>query len=310
MGELYKKSGVDKEKADDLIGNIGRIGVGNYNTGRFAAVCEHKYLTDYYVVTTANGIGSKIIPLMENQMYSTIANDLIATNLNDLACMGAAPVSFLDYISVNKLEPEPLSKIIIELKQQLKFYGCDLSGGETSELKNIIQEDRVDIAGFALGLVKKENLIDVENVFRGDYIVGLCSSGIHSNGFSLINYLYKNGQLTDEEFKTCLEPVIVYMNEILQLTDNRVIKSAANIAGGGILSNIKRALPKYMKADIDYSQIPPQDIFRKLYSLCGDEALEVFNMGVGFCVIVSKRYLEGTMTHLEKYNPFILGRVL
>ncbi len=309
MGELYKRAGVDGQKADELVGRIG-IGVGSRNGGRFGDVCEHKYLTDYYVVTTTDGIGSKITPLMENKMYSTVANDLIAANLNNLVCSGAAPISFSDYISVNKLEPEPVSEVILELKKRLKLYGCELFGGETSELKNIIQEEKIDMAGFTVGLVKKENLIDIENVFRGDYIVGLCSSGPHSNGFSLIDYFYRHGQLTDEEFKLCLEPTVVYMNEILQLTENRIIKSAANIAGGGIMNNLKRALPKYMKADIDYSEIPPQEIFRKLYSLCGDEALEVFNMGVGFCVIVSKRYLEPVMQHLEKYNPFILGRVL
>lgn len=304
--KLYTHAGVNIDNADEL---TQKISAESNNIGRFGAICEHKYLKDYYIVTTTDGIGSKITPLMQRELYATVAADLIAMNLNDLACSGAVPVSFVDYISTNRLDSEPLSKVIIELKKQLKAYGCELSGGETSELSGIIKEDMIDIAGFAVGLVKKENLLDKKNVKNGDIIIGLCSSGIHSNGFTLIKYLYDNGKLNYEDYEKCLAPTTVYINEIVELAQKGLLKSAANITGGGIIHNLKRAVPVGLHLNVDFSLIPKQDLFVKLYELCSDEAFEVFNMGAGFCVITGKNNVSEVMQKLEIYNPFVFGKV-
>lgn len=307
MTKLYKQSGVNIEKSDEL---TLRISKNSTNIGRFGAICEHEFLKDYYLVTTTDGIGSKIIPLMQKGLYATVAADLIAMNLNDLACSGAVPVSFVDYISVNKLDSEPIAQVISELKKQLKKYGCELCGGETSELKNIIQPEKIDIAGFATGLVKKENLLDKKNVEKDDVIIGLCSSGIHSNGFSLITYLYENEKLTQEEYKQCLEPTIIYINEIIELCELKLITSAANITGGGIVQNLKRSVGNDLELDLNFSAILEQPIFKKLFELCGEEAYEVFNMGVGFCVITKEKNVEKVLEHLKKYKPFVFGKVV
>lgn len=314
MTKLYEKSGVNIENADKLVEKISdNSKIKNFE--RFGAIIEHKYLNDCYLVTTTDGIGSKLTALLEAQKYDVIANDLIAMNLNDLACSGAAPLTFVDYISAHTLEPETISKIILELKNQLKLYGCELLGGETSELKSIIREGKMDIAGFATGLVKKENLLDKNKVEQDDVIIGLVSNGTHSNGFSLINYLYNEQKLTTEEFKNCLRPTAVYVNEIIELSEKKLLHAAANITGGGILSNLSRSIPSHLKAIIDFSTIPSQPIFEKLYSLCKEEAFEVFNMGVGFCVITSKKNVEKVFQVLSKqkpfpYKPFIFGKVV
>lgn len=308
MAKLYEKSGVSIKNADKLVEKISdNSKIKNFE--RFGAIIEHKYLNDCYLVTTTDGIGSKITALLKEKKYDVIANDLIAMNLNDLACSGAAPLTFVDYISAHTLEPETISKIILELKKQLKLYGCELLGGETSELKTIIREGKMDIAGFATGLVKKENLLDKNKVNENDVIIGLASNGPHSNGFSLINYLYNEQKLTKEEFETCLSPTTVYVNEIITLCEKKLISSAANITGGGIVNNLNRSIPDDMHANLDFSRIPIQPIFQKLYSICKEEAFEVFNMGVGFCVITPEKNVEKIFEALEIFKPFILGRV-
>lgn len=309
MEKLYEKSGVSIKNADILVDKISENSkIKNFE--RFGAIIEHKFLKDFYLVTTTDGIGSKLTELLKRKAYSVIANDLIAMNLNDLACSGAIPLTFVDYISAHILEPDVVSQIIIELKNQLKLYGCELLGGETSELKNIIQEGKMDIAGFATGLVKKENLLDKKNVKEGDVIIGLCSNGPHSNGFSLINYLYNENKLSEEEFEQCQKPTAVYINEIIDLTDKKLLKACANITGGGILNNLNRIIPKALSADLDYKRIPSQPIFEKLLSLCGEEAFEVFNMGVGFCVVTSPDKAQNAMYRLQRFSPFIFGKVV
>ena len=307
MKKLYAQSGVNIANADKLISIISSDSKDG-NIGRFGAVVEHEFLKDYYLVTTTDGIGSKITPLIERKMYDVVANDLIAMNLNDLACSGACPLSFCDYISANRLDYAVLSEIILELKKQLKNFSCNLVGGETSELGSIVKYGKIDIAGFATGIVKKENLLDKSNVADGDVIIGLCSSGIHSNGFSLVNYLYQTKELDEKDFEYCLRPTIVYINEILSVS--HLLKSAANITGGGIISNLKRAVPASWGIDLDFDRIPRQDIFVKLKRICQNEAYEVFNMGVGFCVITSEAHCVQVMKILSLYNPFIFGRVI
>lgn len=309
MQKLYEKSGVNIKNADELVEKISdNSKIKNFE--RFGGIIEHKALKDFFLVTTTDGIGSKLTALLEKKDYATIANDLIAMNLNDLACSGAAPLTFVDYISAHTLEPEIVSSIIIELKNQLKLYGCELLGGETSELKNIIQEGKMDIAGFATGLVKKENLLDKKNVEEGDIIIGLCSNATHSNGFSLISYLYAEGQLTENDYANCLCPTVVYINEIISLTEQKLLKACANITGGGILSNLNRVIPKGMHADLAFSNIPSQPIFEKIYGICAEESFDVFNMGVGFCLIIKPENREKVFVELEKYKPFVFGKVL
>ena len=191
---------------------------------------------------------------------------------------------------------------------QLKKYGCELTSGETSEMKVLIPQNKLDIAGFAVGIVQKNKTIPKENIKKGDVIIGLASSGIHSNGFSLIRKLFEENKLSQKEFETCLVPTKVYYNEVFELCQKNLIKSAANITGGGILHNLARALSG-KEFSVDFAKIPKQPIFEKLFQLCGEESYEVFNMGVGFCVISAPENVNAILSLLSSHNPFIFGEV-
>ena len=303
----YLDSGVDIKKADlltDLIKNT----VKSENIGLFAGLAEHPALPDYYIAATSDGIGTKIIPLIENNLYNCIANDLIAVNFNDLICSGAVPLFFLDYIAVNKLNVDFTAKIITSLQEQLKSYNTILIGGETSELKDLIKENYFDIAGFSAGFVKKENLLKKENVKKGDIIIGLISNGIHANGFSLVRKLYKDKLLSDSEFFSALKPSYIYAKEITELCNKKLIKACANISGGGIEANVKRIIPDNLCGEIDLKNIPSQHIFEKIKKFTGEqEAYRVFNMGAGFFIIARPENLEEIIKTCGKYNPFTLG---
>lgn len=304
MSDLYKKSGVDLDKAAELT-NLLKAKAPKSSIGAFAGVLN---FGEDYLVSTVDGIGTKIIPLLERKMYSGIAQDLCAMNLNDLVTTGAKPLGFCDYISVNKIDPDVVSKIVGELKNTLENFGCELQGGETSEL-NILNENSMDICGFAFGSVEKSKLLDINNVQAGDVVIGLCSSGPHSNGFSLIRKFYEEKKLSDEEFEQCLKPTYIYVNEILELCWRNLIKSAANITGGGIVENLHRAIREPLFADLDYSAIPRQPIFIKLQALSEDEAWRIFNMGVGFCVICEKNKVQEVTEVTKRYSPFVFGEV-
>ena len=303
----YEKSGVNIEKANKLT-NILKTTLENKNIGSFAGIYEHPSMPDRYFAAATDGIGSKIIPLIDYNKPEIIANDLIAMNLNDLACIGASPMFFLDYIATSKLDVEFTAKVIEYLQNKLKKYNTILLGGETSELKDLIKSKYFDIAGFIAGFVEKDKILKKENVKNEDIIIGLASNGIHSNGFTLIRKLFEQKYLTEEEFKDTLKPTHIYFDKTEILCYKKLIKICANITGGGIKDNITRVIPDNLCAEIDLGKIPIQPIFEKLKTLIGEEeAYNTFNMGVGFCIITSPQNAEKVKDICKKYNPFELG---
>lgn len=304
MDYTYKNSGVDINLANSTVKEIEKI-LQNKAENDFTGIVEHPYLEDFYLCATTDGIGTKILPLLETQDYTTIANDLIAMNLNDLACAGAFPVLFLDYIAVNSLNKDICLNIIKELKHQLENYRCQLVGGEIAELKTIIKEGSLDISGYALGLVEKKSLLGKNNVKEGDIIVGLASSGIHTNGFTLINKLAKDGLF---DIKKALTPTKIYINEILELNKKGLIKAAANITGGGLCDNIKRIIPNGLCAQIEKSALPKLEIFEELTRIISEEeAYKVFNMGCGMAIIADSENLNEILKITKKYDSRIIG---
>ncbi|HNW25451.1 MAG TPA: AIR synthase-related protein, partial [Candidatus Gastranaerophilaceae bacterium] len=265
---------------------------------------------EFSLVTCCDGIGSKIIPLYEKKLFKIISADVVAANLNDLVCTGAKAVGFVDYIAANKLDSNEVFSIVEAIKKELDNCGCKFLGGETSEINELITKGNIDISGFAVGVVKKEEKLDKNNVKENDVVVGLCSSGIHANGFSLVRKLYAQKKLTDKEFETCLAPTCNYYNCVSKLVEKKLVKSCANITGGGIFSNLIRAIPDNLSAELDFEKIPPQSIFQKLKSICGDEFFEVFNAGVGFCMIADEKNLEQIFEISKEFNPFILGKII
>jgi len=303
MPKLYEKSGVNLNQAHQLNDKLrDKLGI--------SAFAGKTFLTEgLKLVTCCDGIGSKIIPLYEKKMYKTIAIDVVAANLNDLACSGATAVGFVDYLAVNKLESDAVFEIIQGIDEELKKCNCKLLGGETSEISELITPNNIDISGFAIGLIKDGSEFDKKNVAEYDVLIGLCSSGIHANGFSLIRKLYKEKQLSDEEFETCLAPSNIYYNCVLELVQKKLVKACANITGGGILANLVRSIPYNLSLKLDFDKIPSQKVFEKLKDICGEEFYEVFNAGVGFCLIADEKHKEEIFEICKEFKPFVFGRI-
>ena len=313
MENLYQKSGVNLSEAHKLNEKLSK----KLHLNAFAGITNNPFIEGLSLVTCCDGIGSKIIPLYERSLFKTIATDVVAANLNDLACSGGTAVGFVDYIAVNKLDSDKVSQIIEGIEEELTKCNCKLLGGETSEISELITENNIDISGFAIGVVKSGEELNKNNVKENDIVIGLSSSGIHANGFSLIRKLHKENQLTDEEFETCLAPTYIYYNCISELVKLKLIKSCANITGGGIFSNLVRSIPEGLTAELDFGKIPESDafgpIYKKLKSICGEEFYEVFNAGVGFCVISSEANKERIVeicNNQQWFSPFVFGEIV
>lgn len=302
--KLYENSGVNLSQAQKLNDKLSQgLGIKSFAGKTFLA-------EGLNLVTCCDGIGSKIIPLYERKKYETIAADVVAANLNDLICSGATAVGFVDYLAVNKLDSDAVFEIISAIDKELKKCNCKLLGGETSEISELISTNNIDISGFAIGLVKEGEGLSKENVLPEDVVIGLCSSGVHANGFSLIRKLYKEKKLTEEEFEACLAPTYIYYNCVLKLVQKKLIKSCANITGGGILSNLLRVVPEDLSVDLDFDKIPPQNVFQKLKNICGDEVYEVFNAGVGFCLIADASNQDEIFEICKGFSPFVFGEII
>lgn len=305
----YKRAGVDVDKADMLTETIKRT-LKSDNIGNFAGLYSHPYIPEYYLAGCTDGVGTKLIPLIERGMIDTIAKDLIAMNLNDLVCVGAKPLFFLDYFATNSLDLNTTASFISALKNELFKYNCTLLGGETAELSDLVLNNHFDVAGFAVGIVKKEKVLRSANVQEGDLVIGLSSSGPHSNGFTLIRSLFNDNLITKDEFEEMLAPTHIYVNEILELIDKELINACANITGGGLVSNLSRVIPQDLYAALDFSKIPYSPLFKKLKDVVGEEeSYKVFNMGVGMCVVAPSGNENQIFNILDKYKPFIIGEI-
>lgn len=310
MKYSYLKAGVDVKKADRLTQMIKNI-VKEPQIGPFAGVFEHSVFEDYYFVSCSDGVGTKIIPLIDKKDTHTLANDLVAMNLNDLICTGAKPMFFLDYIAANKLDVNLAAAFLSDLNKNLVRYDCVLLGGETSELGDLILKKYFDVCGFLVGAVKKDKFIDKNNTKKGDVIIGLKSNGAHSNGFTLLRKLYADKMISDELFEQSLAPVKIYYEIVQQLNEKKLIKSAANITGGGILANLRRAVNEKLDIEVDFDKIPKMLLFEKIVEIIGShEAYQTFNMGAGFCVVVSKDDVDMVLKIASDWEPFVFGEVV
>lgn len=309
MKYSYLNAGVDIKKADKLTNIIKKIATKS-GIGGFAGIWEHEIFSDYYFAACCDGIGTKIIPLIEKRDVKTIANDLVAMNLNDLICCGAKPMFFLDYIAANKIDTVLLKEFINELNCILEKYNCALLGGETSELGDLILRNNFDVGGFLVGAIKKQDLICKDNVKSSDIVIGLKSSGVHSNGFSLIRKLHDDKMIDDVFFDNLLTPVKIYYDIVIKLNEKKLVNSCANITGGGIISNLERAIPDNLKLKLNLDKIPKSDVFEKITKIIGHkEAYSTFNMNVGFALVVSKCNKDIVLDVASDYEPFVFGEV-
>ena len=319
----YKKSGVDIDSADNFVKFISKIsskkkGKKKFsNIGGFGSVSDiPKNIKNPKIVACTDGVGTKIEIANELNKYDSIGIDLVAMSVNDLIVQGAKPLLFLDYISINKINLLKLKSIIKGIVKGCKISGCELVGGETAEMPGTYEKGKFDIAGFAVGIVDQNKLLNKNKIKKDDLILAIPSSGLHSNGFSLVRYVIKKNKINIRKNKflknELLKPTKIYVKEILNLIDKNLINGCANITGGGIPDNIKRVVPDNLTAEVSLNLIKPIKIFKWLKSnnIDDKEMLRTFNCGVGFCLIVKPQNLSKIKKYFSKqFQPYVIGKI-
>jgi len=321
----YKKSGVNMAVADKLVNYISKISrkthkkklsKGSFrNIGSFGSVFDFSGLKIKHplIVSSTDGVGTKIEIANKIKKYNTIGIDLVAMCVNDLIVQGAKPIFFLDYIAINKIKLGKVKKILDGIVSGCKLAGCALVGGETAEMPGTYGRDKFDLAGFAVGLVGKKNLLTKNNIKLNDVILAVPSSGIHSNGFSLVRRILKKKRkffLTHSMKKELIKPTKIYVNELNIINKKKLINGCANITGGGLLDNLTRVIPENFCLNINLSQIKIKPIFKwlKKNNISDSEMLKTFNCGVGFCLITNSRNVDKIKKIFSKeYQPYEIG---
>ncbi|WP_440928994.1 phosphoribosylformylglycinamidine cyclo-ligase [Candidatus Pelagibacter sp.] len=319
----YKKSGVDIKAADKFIKFISSIsskkrGKKKFNNiGGFGSITNiPNNLKNPKIVACTDGVGTKIEIANILKKFDTIGIDLVAMSVNDLIVQGATPFFFLDYISINKINLPKLKSIIKGIVKGCNISGCDLVGGETAEMPGTYEKNKFDIAGFAVGLVEQKKILDKNDVKENNLILAIPSSGLHSNGYSLVrNIIKKKNIIINKNIflkKELLKPTKIYVKEILSLINKKLINGCANITGGGLPDNIIRVIPNNLCAEIDLEKIKPLKIFKwlKKNDVNDLEMLKTFNCGVGFCLIINPRNLKKINKYFSKdYKPYVIGKI-
>lgn len=332
MSSKYEASGVSLEKGYESVerikkhitrtNNLGTMS----NIGNFGGLFD---LTKYNVknpvlVSGTDGVGTKLLIAQEAKIHDTIGIDLVAMCVNDVLAVGAQPLYFLDYIAVGENKPEIIEEIVKGISDGCVESGCALIGGETAEMPDMYQGDHYDLAGYTTGVVDKEKMLDKENVKVGDIIIGLPSSGIHSNGYSLVRKVFfkdhnysLNHQFSELDStlqEELLKPTKIYVKGVVDVLKEVTVSSIAHITGGGFIENIPRAIPNHLGVTIFEEKIPKNPIFElieKLGDIEHQEMFNIFNMGIGMVLILDEKDKNQAITILEKhnYNPVVIGVV-
>ena len=320
----YQKSGVNISLANKLVKHISGIskkGVkkGNKsfdieNIGGFGSLFDiSKFkIKDPVIVSCTDGVGTKIDIANKFNKFNTIGIDLVAMCVNDLIVQGAKPLFFLDYMAIGKIKLTKMKKIVDGIVKGCDLSDCNLVGGETAEMPGIYHNDKFDLAGFSVGIVSKKKILHKKRVRDKNVILAVPSSGIHSNGYSLIRSILKRKKVTKELQAELLKPTKIYTREVLNLTKNNLINSAAHITGGGLIENILRSIPDQLSLNIDFSKIKATKIFKwiKSNNISDREMLKTFNCGIGFCLIADRKNISIIKKFFSKdYMPYEIGFV-
>ena len=295
----YSESGVDVSAADAVKRSI----LETFKTkvsGHFAGVIE---FGDYYLALCTDGVGTKVLIADYLKKWDTVGIDVVASNTGDCICLGAKPVAFVDYLAVEKIEPEKIKELMKGIAEGARQAGCEVVGGETATLPDIIKG--FDLAGTCLGVVKKKNMITGEKIKAGDAIIGLESSGIHSNGLTLARKVLD----LDRWGMELLTPTRIYVKEILSVLGPDV-HGLAHITGSG-LKKIKRIMPEGLRAEIT-NPLEPQRVFNEIQKkgqVSDYEMYRTFNMGMGFAIVCTPGAADGIMKKLTTRSK-IVGRVV
>ena len=319
----YKDSGVDITKGNQLIEKIKPIAKSTLRPGVLAGLggfgAMFEIPIDRYknpvLISGTDGVGTKLMVAEMLNKHDTIGIDLVAMCVNDLIVQGAEPLFFLDYYATGSLNEEVATSVISGIGEGCIQSGCALIGGETAEMPGMYNGEEYDLAGFCVGIVEKNQIIDGSKVSAGDQIIALGSSGPHSNGYSLIRKVLEKSKPSSSQLNSLIEPTKIYVKSILSLIQNLPVHAISHITGGGLLENIPRVLPKHLAANLDQNSWELPQIFKWLQSEGNIDTMEMYrvlNCGVGMVVIVPKA-LSGEAIKILKScgeNAWLIGEVI
>ena len=325
MSKKYEESGVSLQAGYESVERIKKHVARTKNLGMMSAIGSFGGTFDLssynfknpVLVSGTDGVGTKLKLAFELDIHNTIGIDVVAMCANDILAQGAIPLFFLDYLAVGKNYPEQVEAIVEGVAEGCVQAGCAIVGGETAEMAGFYEDGEYDIAGFCVGAQEKELLLSTENTKAGQVVIGLPSSGVHSNGFSLVRKILKDNNIgLNEEFKgttvgkTLLTPTKIYVKEVLKVLEEVKVAGIAHITGGGFHENLPRALKDGLGMKIDKSSYEVPEIFKYLQEkgkIDEEEMYHIFNMGVGMALIVNKEDVDKTLSLID--NAFVLGEV-
>ena len=325
----YKDAGVDIDAGTELVDRIKSVAVKTRRPevmsglGGFGALCE---IPGHYkhpvLVSGTDGVGTKLKLAMEFGIHNTIGIDLVAMCVNDLIVTGAEPLQFLDYYATGRLNVDIAASVVEGIGKGCELSGCALVGGETAEMPGMYEDDDYDLAGFCVGVVEKDQIIEGTSVHNGDKLIGLPSSGFHSNGYSLVRKVLETRGIDAQKTKmgegtlaeALLEPTRIYVKPILQLLKNTEVRAMAHITGGGILENLPRVLPETAKAVVKTSTWTMPEVFKWLQkeaNIDENEMMRTFNCGIGMILVVPAAELDNALDllHATGESAFEIGDI-
>jgi len=320
-GLSYRDAGVDIEAGDALVEAIKPYARRTLRPevlagiGGFAALCEiPKKYRQPVLVSGTDGVGTKLKLAIALNRHDTIGIDLVAMCANDVVVQGAEPLFFLDYYVCERLDVRIATEVVKGIAAGCEMAGCALVGGETAEHPKAFIPGEYDLAGFCVGVVEKERIIDGRSIVPGDIVLGLAASGAHSNGYSLIRRIVGDDHLSSDLADSLMEPTRIYVKALLNLAATVPIKGLAHITGGGLVGNVPRILPNGTKATLRKASWPRPEIFKWLQhagNVAEDEMFRVFNCGIGMVVVVSAADAQAAATLLKREGELVyqIGRI-
>ncbi|MCW6662732.1 phosphoribosylformylglycinamidine cyclo-ligase [Aerococcaceae bacterium NML190073] len=334
MSDAYKQAGVDIHAGYEAVERMKRHIARTERSGVFGAIggfggCfDLSALSTYeqpMLISGTDGVGTKLLLAIQQQSYNTVGIDCVAMCVNDIVAQGAEPLYFLDYIAVGKNNPAMIESIVSGVAEGCVQAGAALIGGETAEMPDMYEATDFDLAGFAVGIVEKSRLIKPELVEEGDILIGLASSGLHSNGYSLVRKIFfkDHSYGFDAQFpelsrplgEELLTPTRIYVKEILALHQLGLLHGVAHITGGGFVENIPRMLPSHLQAKIQlgsWNVLPIFHVLQRLGNVTDQAMYETFNMGIGMVIAVSATDKEHALDVLRQYGTeaYVIGSVV
>ncbi len=296
-GLSYRDAGVDIDEGDALVDAIRPFAKRTMRPevlagiGGFGALCElPKKYREPVLVSGTDGVGTKLKLAFRYGRHDTVGIDLVAMSVNDVLVQGAEPLFFLDYFACGKLERAVAAEVVKGIARGCELGGCALIGGETAEMPGMYPEGEYDLAGFCVGVVEKSRILDGRAIAAGDVLLGLASSGAHSNGYSLIRKILERGEPDAARVDALMQPTRIYVKPVLKVLEEVPLKGLAHITGGGLTGNVPRVLPPDTRAVIDAASWPRPELFRWLQAQGGvaeDEMHRVFNWGIGMGGVVA-----------------------